>query len=310
MRTVRFTTEIQRRHREHRENICDLCASSVSSVLKLTSRNAQVKQQPRLNRYTVALLLIILTLAPNITLLAQANPTRLSKQDEAFLIDLEQRSFRYFWEQADPQTGLVLDRAHTDGTPPGEHEASYHVASSAATGFGLTALCIAARNGWLERTEARARVRATLRFFAERAFETHGWFYHWLDQKTGERRWQSEVSSIDTALLLAGVLTARQCFRDDREIVRLATKIYARVDFQWMLAGHPSLLSHGWRPETGFLKSRWDNYSEHLVLQLLAIGSPTHAITPRAWLAWQRTRITYAGYTYLSGAPPLFIHQY
>src|SRR5205085_461420 len=156
MRTVRFTTETQRRPREHRENICDLC---VFSVLKLTSRNAQVKQQPRLNRYTVALLLIILTLAPNITLLAQANPTRLSKQDEAFLIDLEQRSFRYFWEQADPQTGLVLDRAHTDGTPPGEHEASYHVASSAATGFGLTALCIAARNGWLERTEARARVR-------------------------------------------------------------------------------------------------------------------------------------------------------
>src|SRR5205085_9135544 len=167
MRTVRFTTEIQRRHREHRENICDLCASSVSSVLKLTSRNAQVKQQPRPRRYAVTRLLIILTLAPNVTLLAQANPTRLSKQDEAFLIDLEQRSFRYFWEQADPQTGLILDRAHIDGTPPGEHEDSYHVASSAATGFGLTAVCIAARNGWLARTVARARVRATSRLLSD-----------------------------------------------------------------------------------------------------------------------------------------------
>jgi hypothetical protein len=285
--------------------LCVLCVSAVNSI----AHNSQAESRPRARRLAIILLAIV-TLAPNVTLLAQAKPARLSTQDEALLIDLERRSFTYFWEQADPQTGLVLDRAHTDGTPPGEHENSYHIASSAATGFGLTALCIAAQNGWLKRTEARQRVRATLRFFAERAFETHGWFYHWLDQQTGERRWQSEVSSIDTALLLTGVLTARQCFRDDREIVRLATKIYERVDFQWMLAGHPTLLSHGWRPETGFLKSRWDNYSEHLVLQLLAIGSPTHPITPRAWLAWQRTRITYAGYTYLSGAPPLFIHQY
>jgi hypothetical protein len=152
-------------------------------------------------------------------------------------------------------------------------------------------------------------VRLTLRFFAARATEEHGWFYHWQDQPTGARRWRSEISSIDTALLLAGVLTARQCFREDREIVRLATRIYERVDFQWMLAGHPTLLSHGWRPEEGFIKSRWDTYSEHLILQLLAIGSPTHAITPRAWRAWQRQRITYAGYTYITGGP-LFVFQY
>ena len=77
-----------------------------------------------------------------------------------------------------------------------------------------------------------------------------------------------------------------------------------------MLNGDPGLLSMGWRPETGFIKSRWDIYSEHLMLQLLAIGSPTHPIPPRAWLAWERTRVSYAGYTYLSGVPPLFIHQY
>ncbi len=236
-------------------------------------------------------------------------PAPLSAQDAALLTDLEQRAFRYFQEQADPQTGLVLDRAHTDGQPHNEHEPSYRIASSAATGFGLTALSIAATNGWLARSEARARVRTTLHYFAERATQEHGWFYHWQEQTTGARRWRSEFSSIDTALLLAGVLTARQYFRDDPEIVRLATKIYERVDFPWMLAGHPSLLSHGWRPETGFLKPRWDTYSEHLILQLLAIGSPTHPITPRAWRAWQRTRITYAGYTYITGGP-LFIHQY
>src|ERR1044072_4642760 len=102
----------------------------------------------------------------------------------------------------------------------------------------------------------------------------------------GERRWQSEFSSIDTALLLAGVLTARQCFREDPLVVRLSTLIYNRVDFRWMLAGHPTLLSHGWRPETGFIKTRWDTYSEHLILQLLAIGSPPPPPPPGPRGAW------------------------
>ncbi|HEY0099146.1 MAG TPA: glucoamylase family protein [Pyrinomonadaceae bacterium] len=232
---------------------------------------------------------------------------RLSAADEAFLEDMSRRAFRFFWEQADPQTGLVRDRARTDNSPLDENHRD--VASIAATGFGLTALAIAAERGWLTPHEARERVRTTLRFFATRATHEHGWFYHWMDAKTGERRWKSEISSIDTALLLAGVLTVRQKFRADPEIVRLADAIYERVDFSWMLNGHPTLLSHGWRPETGFIKYRWDAYSEHLILYLLAIGSPTHAITPRSWLAWQRERITYAGYTYITGGP-LFIHQY
>ncbi|HEX8129733.1 MAG TPA: glucoamylase family protein [Pyrinomonadaceae bacterium] len=233
--------------------------------------------------------------------------SRLSARDEAFLEDMSRRAFRYFWEQADTTTGLVRDRARTDGSP--HDETHRDVASIAATGFGLTALCIAAERRWLAPDEARERVRATLRFFATRATHEHGWFYHWMDARTGARRWQSEISSIDTALLLAGVLTARQKFQGDAEIVRLATAIYERVDFPWMLNRHPTLLSHGFRPETGFIKYRWDAYSEHLILYLLAIGSPTHPITPRSWLAWQRARITYAGYTYITGGP-LFIHQY
>jgi len=234
---------------------------------------------------------------------------RLSALDEAFLEDLSRRSFQYFWEHADPHTGLVLDRAHTNGEGHNESEHSYRIASSAATGFGLTALCIAAERGWISRLEARERVRTTLRFYAERAEHKHGWFYHWMDQRSGERRWKSEFSSIDTALLLGGVLTARQYFRSDAELVRLATQIYERVDFSWMLGGHPTLLSHGWKPETGFLKPRWDSYSEHTILQLLAVGSPAHAITPLSWRAWSRMRMTFAGYTYLTGGP-LFVHQY
>jgi hypothetical protein len=126
---------------------------------------------------------------------------------------------------------------------------------------------------------------------------------------TGQRVWNSEISSIDTALLLAGVLTARQYFRSDSDIVRLSTKIYDRVDFQWMLNGHPTLLSHGWKPETGFLASRWGRYSEHTILSLLAAGSSTHPIPPNAWYAWERIRTNYAGYSYVDGGP-LFIHQY
>ena len=233
----------------------------------------------------------------------------LTRADVELLEDLSHRAFLYFLEQADPGTGLVLDRARASGEAHAPGHPSHGIASSAATGFGLTALCAGAERGWVTRREAVGRVLTTLRFFAERAPRERGWFLHWMDAATGERRWQSEFSSIDTALLLAGVLTARQCFREEPEVVRLSTRIYGRVDFRWMLAGHPTLLSHGWRPETGFLKARWDTYSEHLILQLLAIGSPTRPVTPRAWRAWSRKRITYAGYTFMNDGP-LFTHQY
>jgi hypothetical protein len=235
----------------------------------------------------------------------------LSVSDDAFLEDLSQRSFRFFWEQADPNTGLVADRARANGSAYDPNHRSINIASSAATGFGLTAICIATERGWVDRKAARERVLTTLRFYAERSPHEHGWFYHFVDRKTGERRWQSEISTIDTALLLAGVLTARQYFNRDTEIVRLATAIYERVDFPWMLAENSLLLSMGWRPESGFIKSKWSHYSEHTILQMLAIGSPTHPISPEAWKAWQRLRLTYAGYTYLTFLrAPLFIHQY
>jgi hypothetical protein len=234
---------------------------------------------------------------------------KLTREDQQFLADLGRRSFQYFWEEADPHTGLVPDRARMDGAPLDENHRN--VASIAATGFGLSGICIAAERGWISHSQARERTRNTLLFFANKAFQQHGWFYHWLDAKTGERRWQSEVSSIDTALLLGGVLTARQYFRDDPEIRKLATTIYERVDFHWMLNGHQLLLSHGWKPETGFLKPRWDTYSEDTILYLLAIGSPTHPISPASWYALWRDRYRYEGYTYFTTiGVPLFMHQY
>jgi hypothetical protein len=266
----------------------------------------------RLSRRAVVLLLLafvlILNSYPISAFEARSNSRRtFSAGDQAFLEDLERRSFQYFWEHAGASTGLVLDRTRTDGLPADEDHRT--VASIAATGFGLTAICIATERGWIKRDTARERVRTTLRFFAEHALQEHGWFYHWLDVNTGERMWKSEVSSIDTALLLAGALTARQYFQDDAEIVRLAATIYERIDFPWMLNGHPTLLSMGWRPESGFIKARWDDYSEHPILYLLAIGSTTHPITPAAWYAWKRNWNYYKGYKYL-GVTPLFTYQY
>ena len=209
-----------------------------------------------------------------------SEPSRanISQQDRAMLEDLERRSVRYFWTEADPATGLVLDRASADG---GRAKGpSRDIASLAATGFGLTAICIGAEHGWIPRDQVQIRVRTTLEFFASKAYQEHGWFFHWMDVSTGARKWDSEMSSIDTAFLLAGVLTAAQYFSNDPEITKLATQIYSRVDFAWMLDGDSLLLSHGMVRGKGFLKYKWEAYSELPLLYLLAIGSSTHPISP------------------------------
>src|SRR5690348_4168212 len=181
--------------------------------------------------------------------------TRLSVPDRDLLDDLSRRSFRYFWDQTDPHTGLVRDRALTvDG--PAEKGVNPNISSIAATGFGLTAFCIGADRRWVSYDVARQRVLTALHFLALEAPQEHGWFYHFMDARTGERRWHSEVSSIDTALLMSGVLTARRYFHRDLEIYSLATALYNRIDFPWMMAGG-SFFSHGWTPEHGFIPYRW-----------------------------------------------------
>jgi hypothetical protein len=236
---------------------------------------------------------------------SNARTSNAVKPDERrFLEDYAKRCSRYFWEQADPHTGIILDRARNDGARSGNN-----VGSSAATGFGLTALCIAANRAWLPRDQVRARVLATLRYFWGHAFHDHGWYYHFMDARSGQRRLDSELSSVDSALLLCGVLTAAGYFSNDREIQTLAKQIFERVDFSWMLAGNPLLLSMGVRPGSGFIKSRWSVYSEASVLYLLAIGSNRHPIPADSWYAWLRPEIHYDKWTFVSGGP-LFTHQY
>lgn len=138
----------------------------------------------------------------------------------------------------------------------------------------------------------------------------NGFFYHFVDMTTGARAPNSEVSSIDTAILLCGVLTCRQYFAD-ATIQNLATQIYANVNFNWMLNGGQTL-SMGWTPENGFLAGTWDHYSELMMLYLLAMAAPNpaFAIPPSSWAAWTRPMITYQELSYISGSDPLFVHQY
>jgi beta-glucosidase len=235
---------------------------------------------------------------------------RISPADDAFLEDLSKRAFQFLWDRTNPSTGLTLDRSPADGTDRKPDHRAYNIASIAASGFALSGYCIAADRGWVTREAAKERTRNTLDFFANRTFHKNGWFYHFVDAATGERRWNSEISTIDTTLLLGGILTVKQCFADDKTIVELADKIYRRVDFKWAQADNQYLINHGWRPETGYLNNYWGRYSEEALLYLLAIGSPTYPISPNAWYAFERPWNEYRGIRYIGSTSPLFIHQY
>ncbi len=234
-----------------------------------------------------------------------AKPAPLLPANDAFLEELSRRAFRYFWENADARTGLVRDRALARGASAG-----LDLASIAATGFGLTALAIAAARGWVPRPLAEQRALATLEFFAADARHQRGWFYHYYDMAGGRPAPGSEVSSMDTALLLAGMLSAGAAFPAQPRLAQLAEAVYRRVDFRWMLAGDPHRLSMGWLSGSGFLAARWDSYCEETLLYLLAIGSESHPIPAEAWQAIDRPWVEFAGFRYVAGAAPLFIHQY
>jgi hypothetical protein len=258
---------------------------------------------------TLCAAVLCLSASPAARQPATTQARSLSTEDDAFLEDLSRRSFMFFWEQADPGTGIIRDRSGRDGGPSA-NTASRDIGSIASVGFGLTGMCIAAERGWRPREQIVQRVRATLEFFARKSPHEHGWFYHFVNLHTGARAWQSELSSIDTALFLGGVLTVRRCFDANRDIVRLSQAIYRRVDFTWMLNGSSGILSQGWKPESGFLPGRWDHYCELMILYLLGIGSPVHPIPVTAWRAWSRPIMQFEGFSYVSAADPLFVHQY
>lgn len=226
----------------------------------------------------------------------------LNPQDDEFLNALEQANFLFFWEQADPKTGLIRDRCNVRTND------NNVVASLASSGFGLTAICIGQQRGFISYAEARLRVLQSLSFLWHKVPTHRGFFFHFAHINTGERIWDSEISSVDTAILLCGVLTCRQHFHDT-DIQELAHAIFARVDWTW-LSEDTSLLSHGWTPELGFIPSRWDYYSELMMMYLLGMGSASHPLNKDAWFAWKRTTFEYDGLRYIGSYAPLFVHQY
>jgi hypothetical protein len=230
------------------------------------------------------------------------NSYQMSQVEEAFLEQMEHANFQFFWDQGNPSTGIVRDRCNaTNGN-------GSDLGSIASTGFGLTALCIGDMREYVSHVEARDRALNTLRFLWKKMPNHRGFFYHWANVNTGERLYDSEVSSVDTAILLCGMLTCRQHFAHT-EISALAYDIFNRIDWGW-LSEDTTLLPHGWTPEGGFLHYRWDEYSELMMMYLLGLGSSTHPLAPEAWAAWKRLTFEYDGIRYIGSFAPLFVHQY
>jgi hypothetical protein len=222
---------------------------------------------------------------------------------------LQRQTFGYFVHEANPANGLVRDNTRYGSS-----------SSIAAVGLGLACYPVAVRRGYLTRNEAAGRTRTTLRFFAGSpqgpepdATGFRGFFYHFLDQRTGRRAHGCELSTMDTAILLAGALTAAEYFdgnvAEEVEIRGLADSLYRAADWVWALDGELTV-RQGWTPEGGFLPYRWQGYNEALLLYVLALGSPSHPLSSESYAAWTATydwKKIY-GIEFLYGGP-LFMHQ-
>lgn len=266
-----------------------LCAMSIIATLPLSSLSAQT---PKLRQ-------------------------NLDK-NSAFIKDLEKRTFLWFWENANPKNGLVPDRTPADPK----------MASIASIGFGLTAYGIGVERHYITRQEAAQRTLMTLRFLTrlpqgpqeENIAGYHGFFYHFLNDKTGMRfNHEIELSTIDTALLLGGVLFAQSYYdhqnATEKEIRLLSEKLYENVDWTWMVNRHKeNLISMGWFPQSGFINLSWKGYNEGALLYLLALSSPHHAVSQEVWQNWRKTTESawkkFGNQKEFLNFSPLFGHQY
>jgi len=229
---------------------------------------------------------------------------------EQTLDQLQRAAFGYFLEAVNPANGLIADNSR-ENSP----------VSIGVVGFALSAYPVAVERGWMPRAAAVERSLATLRFFHDsdqsgspEATGFKGFYYHFLDMRTGARVWRSELSMVDSALLIAGALTAGAYFTantaEEIQLRELADALYRRVDWRWAQDGGATI-NHGWKPESGFLHYGWDGYNEAIVLYALALGSPAHPIDGDCYEAWT---VTYQwenlyGYDFLY-AGPLFVHQF
>ena len=255
---------------------------------------------------------IVLALVGLLVLAALASPAA-AITDAALLDSLQRTSFQYFWDQGSSVTGLIRDR-NTGGSP----------ASTASTGFGLSAICIGIDHGWVSRTDGATRVLTALQVLwnmpqgnaTSGTIGYKGLYWHWLDMSTATRTWDSELSTIDTALLFAGIMDAREYFTsntgDEPQIRALADSITSRADWAFMKNGGPGL-KMGFKPGvTGFSGfGTWTGYNEAMIMYIIAIGSHTHPVPSSDWKTWTSgyNWSTQFGYTYLI-FPPLFGHQY
>jgi hypothetical protein len=241
---------------------------------------------------------------------AMMSATPQALNNDAFLDLVQRTALDYFWYETNPANGLVKDRSSDPSA-----------SSIAAVGFGLSALTVGIDRGWISRDVGRTRVHKTLEFLWNSphgpeadATGYKGFYYHFLDMQTGRRAWHSELSTIDTSLLLGGVLHVQQYFNQDdpreAQIRALADAIYHRVEWPWMQVRSPRIC-HAWKAETGFYLMDWEGYNEAMILYLLALGSPTFAVQAEAWTAWTSS---YDWETHYNQAfvrfPPLFGHQY
>jgi len=240
---------------------------------------------------------------------------QMTAEQEAFIDTLQHQTFLYFWEQSNPENGLVKDRS-----------ADYSPSSTAAVGFGIPAWAVGAERGWITRDQAAKRTLNTLNFLwnseqsdATDATGYRGFYYHFLDMKTGERAWNCELSTVDTAWLLGGVRFARQYY--DREnsieanIRRLADLITNRVEWDWTTlpdkGKYGNTVAMGWKPESGFTPFGWTGYNEGLFLYIVAAGSGYQGaeIAYQKWLKYYDWQEPYPELGHVIFMP-LFGHQY
>ncbi len=232
------------------------------------------------------------------------------KADMDMLETLQAQTFTYFLKYINPKNGLIADKSD-----PAAHS------SIAAVGLGISSYVVAVERNLISREEGIDKILRGLNFFhagrqgpEKDAMGYKGFYYHFLHMETGSRAWESELSTIDTAIFIAGALTAASYFtgenRKEEEIRNLAESLYRRVDWQWSLNGGTAIC-HGWKPGSGFLNHYWDKgYSEAIILYLLALGSPTFPIDPKGYRNWTATFKwdNIEGIEYIH-AGPLFIHQ-
>lgn len=255
----------------------------------------------RLEIYAFASLFVLLALA----IQTSAYPTfDVSPEDDEFLDVIERASFLFFWEQTNSSTGQVRDSGYTngsfDGSPP-------HIA---ATGWGLSALCIAHNRSYLDPALIENRVNTTISFIHDKLQGENGFYYFWgALNDSGLRFDKAAISPIDSAMLIFGVLTVRQYFKNNTVIYNMCTDIYYRVNYTWML-NNGTFFSCGWTPEDGFSQYIVNMYTEYVMLYLQAMGSPTFPVPTKGWDTYMRPTLTYNNITFIKNIGNFFVNQY